>query len=215
MANEKLIFIIGVIALLLLASCKPVPPPGPDGIPPVQWGGPGDSGLRSSNGSDQGGPISSGKGDDWAYSVAAEREDGGYGGIIPSMGVQSAAPKMMAESAIGFSVGGAKDIGNFRQNINNSFLPIPTDITYEGLFYDYYFDTGESEPCDKLFCPSYTQAISKDPISGKIDSYLAVGLNSGVQDFKRKKQNIVIVLDISGSMSSPFDQYYYPSLTDE
>src|SRR3989338_3470210 len=28
-------------------------------------------------------------------------------------------------------------------------------------------------------------------------------------DFKRKKLNLVIVLDISGSMSSSFDRYYY------
>lgn len=208
MAKEKLIFIVGVIALLLLAGCKPVPPPGPDGIPPIRWGGPGNNGLFSSNGSNQGSPFSIG-GDDWAYNPVAEHETGGYRGVMPSIMPQAAAPKMMAESAIGFSVGGAKDIGNFRQNINDSFLPIPTDIAYEGLFYDYYFDTGESKPCDKLFCPSYTQAISKDPVSGKVDNYLAVGLNSGVQDFKRKKQNIVIVLDISGSMSSPFDQYYY------
>lgn len=27
--------------------------------------------------------------------------------------------------------------------------------------------------------------------------------------FKRKKQNIVVVLDISGSMESPLNSYYY------
>ena len=206
MANGKLIFIVGVIALLVLVGC--VPPPGPDGIPPIQGSGPDNGGPSLSNASNQGTTLSRG-GDDWAYDQVADRETGGYGGVMPTVIPQAAAPRMMAESAIGFSVGGAKDIGNFRQNINESFLPIPTDITYEGLFYDYYFDTGESKPCQKLFCPSYTQAISKDPFSGKIDNYLAVGLNSGVQDFKRKKQNIVVVLDISGSMSSPFDQYYY------
>ena len=110
---------------------------------------------------------------------------------------------------IGFSVGGAKDIENFRENIKKGFLPIPTDITYEGLFYDYYFDTGQSLPCAKLFCPSYSSAISKDPFSGNEDYYLSVGLNSGIQDFHRKKLNLVVVLDISGSMSSPFDEYYY------
>lgn len=112
---------------------------------------------------------------------------------------------------IGFSVGGAKDINNLRENIKNDFLPIPTDVTYEGLFYDYFFDTGVHESCQKLFCPSYTSAISKDPFSGKDDYFLSVGLNSGIQqkDFARKKLNLIIVLDISGSMSSPFDSYYY------
>ena len=42
---------------------------------------------------------------------------------------------------IGLSTGGAKDINNFRENIKNGFFPISTDITYNGLFYDYYFDT--------------------------------------------------------------------------
>jgi len=118
----------------------------------------------------------------------------------------------MAESAnIGFSTGGAKDINNFRKNIENNYLPLPTDITYEGLFYDYYFDTGEKEVCTKLFCPSYNYAISKDPFSKEEEYYLSVGLNSGVKesDFKRKKLNLVIVLDISGSMSSAFNSYYY------
>ena len=36
-----------------------------------------------------------------------------------------------------------------------------------------------------------------------------MGLNSGVKDFQRKKLNLVVVLDFSGSMGSPFDQYYY------
>jgi hypothetical protein len=42
-----------------------------------------------------------------------------------------------------------------------------------------------------------------------------VGLDSGikVEDFKRKKLNLIILLDVSGSMSSPFDTYYYDQFT--
>ena len=121
------------------------------------------------------------------------------------------APTVTVPGNIGLSAGGAKDINNFRQNIENDYLPLPTDITYEGLFYDYYFDTGLSEECNKLFCPSYTYAVTRDPISGEVEYYLSVGLNSGIKesDFQRKKLNLVIVLDISGSMSSSFDSYYY------
>jgi Ca-activated chloride channel homolog len=112
---------------------------------------------------------------------------------------------------IGLAAGGAKDVANFRENIKNNFLPLPTDVSYEGLFYDYYFDTGASEPTNKLFAPSYTFAVSKDPFSGKTEYYLAVGLNSGMKesDFARKKLNLVIVLDNSGSMGETFNQYYY------
>jgi len=115
------------------------------------------------------------------------------------------------DQRLGFSVGGAKDIDNFRKNIEGGFLPLVTDITHEGLFYDYYFDTGVVEECQKLFCPSYSYAISPDPLSGENQYYLSVGLNSGIKesDFERKKLNLVIVLDVSGSMSSPFNQYHY------
>jgi Ca-activated chloride channel family protein len=112
---------------------------------------------------------------------------------------------------IGLAAGGAKDINNFRENIKNDYLPLPTDVTYEGLFYDYYFDTGQTEECQKLFCPSYCYAVTQDPFSGEEEYYLSVGLNSGMKesDFQRKKLNLVIVLDISGSMKHSFDSYYY------
>ncbi|VVB68872.1 von Willebrand factor type A domain protein [uncultured archaeon] len=127
---------------------------------------------------------------------------------LPAMASYGAAAPALSRS-IGFSTGGAKDINNFRENIEQGYLPLPTDVTYEGLFYDYYFDTGALQECKKLFCPSYSYAVSKDPISGEPQYYLSVGLNSGLQDFQRKKLNLVVVLDYSGSMGSPFDQYYY------
>jgi Ca-activated chloride channel family protein len=127
---------------------------------------------------------------------------------IPGAGTT---PGYTKQDTIGLATGGAKDINNFRQNINSNYLPLPTDITYEGLFYDYYFDTGLQEPTDKLFAPSYSFAATRDPLSQQTEYYLAVGLNSGMkeEDFTRKKLNLVIVLDVSGSMSSQYDQYYY------
>ena len=119
--------------------------------------------------------------------------------------------KAAAKKTIGFSVGGAKDIQNFRENIHNDFLPLPTDITHEGLFYDYYFETNKKEECDELFCPSYDLMTSHDPLSAKLDYFMSVGLNSNLSeaDFERKPLNLVIVLDISGSMGSSFNHYYY------
>ena len=116
---------------------------------------------------------------------------------------------------IGFSTGGAKDINNFRENIKNGYFPITTDITYNGLFYDYIFDTGAQKESKELFSPSYSTAISKDPISGKNEVYMTVGLNSNIKqsDFKRKKLNLVVVLDISGSMDSGLNSYYYDQFT--
>ena len=142
---------------------------------------------------------------------------GGAGGVskaigsAPRMSYSMASPAMAAapSPSIGFSAGGAKDISSFRENIKQDYLPLPSDVTYEGLFYDYYFDTGAAKECKKLFCPSYSYAVSKDPFSLQPQYYLSVGLNSGITDFQRKKLNLVVVLDFSGSMGSPFDEYYY------
>jgi Ca-activated chloride channel family protein len=58
-------------------------------------------------------------------------------------------------------VGGAKDVGSFRNNINQGYLPQADAITVEGLYYEYYFDTGnqhEDVPPEVLFYPSYSVA---------------------------------------------------------
>ena len=113
---------------------------------------------------------------------------------------------------IGYSVGGANNIKNFRENIKKGYLPLVTDITYNGIFSEYYFDTGDVDrSSNELFYPSYSMAVSTNPITGEKEYYMSVGLNSNIKvsDFKRKKLNLVIVLDISGSMSSSFDSYYY------
>ena len=152
--------------------------------------------------------------DDWQFDPQTVDDDF-FSGLksvaAPNVLTKTMTQSMVAESSMGFSTGGAKDINNFRENIKQGYLPLFTDITYEGLFYDYYFDTGNKEKCDELFCPSYSSAISKDPISGEENYYVSVGLNSGIKesDFDRKKLNLVVVLDISGSMSSSFDRYYY------
>ena len=163
-----------------------------------------------------------GKKDDWCYDPEKDDEDGfglikGFNSMPTdaTSGLTNFAVKesVAAESTIGYSVGGAKDINNFRENIEKGYFPLETDITYEGIFYDYSFDTGNKnvKDNDKMFYPTYSTAISKDPISEKEEYYVSVGLNSNIdeKDFSRKKLNLVLVLDISGSMSSPINDYYY------
>jgi Ca-activated chloride channel family protein len=118
---------------------------------------------------------------------------------------------MKLDSALGFSVGGAKDANNFYENIKAGYLPKMEAMTYEGIFYDHYFETKEESGCQNLFCPSYSTAISINPFTQEQEYYLSVGLASNIKadDFTRKKLNIVVVLDISGSMSAPFNRYYY------
>lgn len=169
--------------------------------------------------------------DDWQYNGALSEVEGlssagkpaGLGSLFqraaPAPQMAGSVPtsasmpayEAAADATLGFSVGGAKDIVNFRENIKNGFLPIESDLTYEGLFYDYSFDTGQRQPCTDLFCPSYARAVVRNPVTNQEEMYLSVGLNSNIKesDFKRQKTKFVVVLDISGSMGSPFDQYYY------
>ena len=116
-----------------------------------------------------------------------------------------------ADESIGLAVGGAADVGTFRRNVYEGYLPIPETMAYEGLFHDYYFDTGGDGSCGQWFCPTYTPAVTDDPLSGETERYLGVGLESGLSkaDFERPPLNLVIVLDISGSMGAAFDEYYY------
>lgn len=130
---------------------------------------------------------------------------GGGGGKMLSAAAQSPGGN------VGLAAGGSKDVNNFRRNIEEGFLPLPTDIAYEGLFYEYYFDTADGGSCSRLFCPAYSTAVDGDPLSGAPEHYMTVGLNSGLSksEFERKTLNLVVVLDVSGSMNHAFDRYYY------
>ena len=151
--------------------------------------------------------------DDWEYNATKIMKESrgvvGKGGRTLST---MSAPKAYRSKTVGLSVGGAKDTNNFKANIDNGYLPKLNSITYEGQFYNHYFDTGiGSQECKELFCPSYSSAKRLNSFSKEREYFLSVGLNSSIEekDFKRKKLNLVVVLDISGSMSGSFDSYYY------
>jgi len=161
--------------------------------------------------------------DDWEYNSTSVMEDSSRmpnmatssSGVYP-MAMPAPVPKAYrASSKIGLAVGGAKDTNNFKANIDNGYLPKLESITYEGAFYNHYFDTGlGTKECKNLFCPSYSSAKRLNRFSGEKEYFLSVGLNSGIDEraFKRKKLNLVVVLDISGSMGSAFNTYYYDKM---
>jgi Ca-activated chloride channel family protein len=112
---------------------------------------------------------------------------------------------------VGLAAGGAKDVDNFRENVASGYTPQPEAISDEGLFYDYYFETGQCTETDALFAPRYAAAVAEHPIEGPTERYLSVGLDStlSVDAFERPRLDLVAVLDVSGSMDSDFDAYYY------
>ncbi len=118
-----------------------------------------------------------------------------------------------ADENVGMATGGSKDANNFRKNVHEGKTPQKDALSYEGLFYDYYFDTGDEDPSgdEGLFYPTYSTAVSENPVNDETEKYLSVGLNSNLTtaEFERKRLNLVVALDVSGSMSSGFREYYY------
>ncbi|QLH79893.1 VWA domain-containing protein [Halosimplex rubrum] len=128
------------------------------------------------------------------------------------------ATAVAADGSVGLAAGGAKDIGTFRRNVEEGYLPLPESLSYEGMFYDYYFETGDpGRLCGATFGPAYSPAVTADPLSGETERYLTVGLNSGLaaDEFERKRLNLTVVVDVSGSMSDEFDDYYYDQFGNE
>ncbi len=152
--------------------------------------------------------------DDWDYNTTQNspfhyaRGIKGTPAILKSMAIPA---PVMAMKKMGLTVGGAQDANNFYDNIYNNYLPKLSSITYEGVFSDHYFQNPKAPECRNLFCPAYATAVTKDFFDDSTTHYLQVGLESNINpaDFKRPKLNLVVVLDISGSMASPFDRYYY------
>jgi len=160
--------------------------------------------------------------DDWEYNATSVMEDSSrrllntQGSIKMSSPVPMATQSPLVKSkSIGLAVGGAKDTNNFKANIDSGYLPKLESITYEGQFYNHYFDTGiGTSECKDFFCPSYSSAKRFSEFTDQEEYFLSVGLNSGIKegDFKRKKLNLVVVLDISGSMNGNFNAYHYDNL---
>ncbi|MDB2249999.1 vWA domain-containing protein [Halorubrum ezzemoulense] len=131
--------------------------------------------------------------------------------VMESASQAPASANAASQETVGLAAGGAKDVANFRENLANGYTPQPEAISDEGLFYDYHFETGTRTESDALFAPRYATAVTDHPLSGETERYLSVGLDStlSVDEFERPQLDLVAVLDVSGSMDSSFDAYYY------
>ena len=154
--------------------------------------------------------------DDWDFNATAYEAQLSSSYPMATVNIMPAPVAKMRTKTVGFAVGGAKDTNNFLLNIKNGYLPKIDSITYEGVFYRHYFDIDtNAQMCDALLCPTYALAIDRDPFAKRRRYFVAVGLKGGkaAQNFKRPPLNLTVVLDVSGSMSSPFDKYYYDAKT--
>ena len=99
---------------------------------------------------------------------------------------------------------GPMGIGTFRDSMKKGIIPRLELIKPQGLFNEYFF-ISENQKITETLQPSLTIARTLSPISKQFEDYVCISLD-GESDGKnyRNPLNLVIVLDISGSMGSIF-----------
>jgi len=105
---------------------------------------------------------------------------------------------------------GARNVGTYQQVTAVGRLPSPESVAVEGIFYGFNFETGEER--ERLFTPVFTTALSADPLSGATDCFICMGMNGKLdgegleRNGGRPNLNLVVVLDVSGSMDCAFGE---------
>ena len=96
--------------------------------------------------------------------------------------------------------GGAQDFGFFRKLVLDGRVPDTNALTVEGFLREFQLPLHAAPRCAALVCVN--PAIAIDPEQNRL--YVQLGMNSSANEatFKRRPQNLAIVLDISGSMSA-------------
>ncbi|MFC7137653.1 hypothetical protein ACFQRB_16730 [Halobaculum litoreum] len=116
-----------------------------------------------------------------------------------SASADASAPLASANKSMGLATGGATDAGNFRENVREGYVPQPDALAYEGLVHDYQFPARGDTDAEGLFVPTCTQSVSSNPLTGGVERYLSIGLDSSLSaaDFDRPALDLVAVLDAS------------------
>ena len=98
---------------------------------------------------------------------------------------------------------GSQNSDLFRQQIIHNRLPTESSINVEGLLNEYYF--GTSEKTDELIRARGLSSQVSNIYTKKVERYLSISLHS-CHDGKNQRDplNLVIVLDVSGSMQEHF-----------
>ena len=100
------------------------------------------------------------------------------------------------------TAGGAQDVAYARSEILSGRIPHPNTFTDEGLLSQHDLTLPNSDQCDQLFC-LFGEAARSDIVNKPNDLYFAgLGFSTNIDagDWQREPQNIVAVVDKSGSM---------------
>jgi Ca-activated chloride channel family protein len=101
----------------------------------------------------------------------------------------------------GATVGGVKDIGQFRAEVSAGQVPLPNDFTAEGLLAEHDFPV-EGGACNDRLCarPAIARHLLRS--SGNQEIFVNVGMASNLgANWQRPPADLVVVLDKSASMS--------------
>lgn len=111
--------------------------------------------------------------------------------------------EIVVTASMRVTAGGAQDNNFVRSQINQAKIPHPDDLTAEGLLSEYDLQLNSDQPCDQLFCLFYE--ANRSELAAKPSDSIFVGLgfatNIQADDWQRKPQNLIAVIDKSGSMA--------------
>ncbi|MBL0331856.1 MAG: VWA domain-containing protein [Chlorobi bacterium] len=133
------------------------------------------------------------------------------GGINPKAvsgvgAIQTLISSSASPTTLGATIGGSKDIGYIRNQINEGYVPKFVDFSAEGLYSEHDILTPQID-CSEKLCLSlgYGYAPTADNNSNAL--FVHLGLSSGVKidEFKRPPLQLCLVIDRSGSMSEQTD----------
>lgn len=93
----------------------------------------------------------------------------------------------------------------FRASIAGGYVPQPAAVRDCALFCEHQVAAGERTESDGVFTPRVGAGVSEHPLTGQTERYLSVGLDATFEGpaFVGPRLEMVVVLDISGSMERP------------
>jgi Ca-activated chloride channel homolog len=106
-----------------------------------------------------------------------------------------------------FGFSGARNKGNFNHSLSTGNTPDESSITFEGTFSEYYFDDGAKKLKETCYAHYTTASNVQDIFTQKKENFISVSLHSIFDGLNhREPLNLLVILDISGSMASYFDK---------
>ncbi|MCA9520816.1 MAG: VWA domain-containing protein, partial [Myxococcales bacterium] len=136
------------------------------------------------------------------YPTAGAFDGSGVGGSVSGPAPVSTST-VSAGKNLGATPGGAQDIGLVRRWIEDGLVPTGNNLTVEGLLSEHDLPI-EGQTCEQFLCVHGALGMSPTLDDDDGTTFVQIGFMSGLRTdtFKRRPLNLVVVVDVSGSMGS-------------